>query len=189
MPLKSSFYLFCLLSFISLPVLANKISAQFGFYDIKAQALNSGQTSTTSLTQLGSYQLSASFSLFDPIEVGAGYSLFYSKTVSGDMGFGPDLFLRYFPFVRGSKTTLEQEGVKLKMLEAYRPYVGFSFHQRQFQSVQTSYSGFGLSSGVEWMHDTQWGYLVHLNYQSLVGPDGMNFNFMDLGFGLQWYFD
>ena len=191
MPLKYLALLIALTSLIFTSMgQAQKISAHFGFYDIRAESQSSsGNTSVLALQRPGSYQLQAQFRLLEPLEIGIGYSLFYSKIIAGDMGFGPDISLIYFPKTAGSRQTWSQEGLSVKALENWRPFISGSFHQRQFQSIQTSYSGFGLQVGLEWAQNEQWGYVVKGGAQTLVGPGSLNFRFLDVNAGFQLYLD
>lgn len=167
-----------------------KLGTTFGFYDIRAESESStGATQSLALQRPGAYQLNAQFRLLDPLEIGVGYSLFYSRIIGGDMGFGPDISLIYFPFAAGSIQSWNEFGHSIKLIETLRPFIAGSFHQRQFQSVQTSYSGFGLQMGLEWNQNPKWGYLARVSSQSLTGPSSLSFRFLDLSFGFQLYMD
>lgn len=176
-----------LLLFVGQNAWSQKISGLFGFYNIQAQSTNAGNTVNLALSRLGNYQLMGHFEMLDSIDMGVGYSIFYSRTLGGDMGFGPDIFFNYFPVTKGSKKTWSGGNVTLISHEYVRPYVGIAFHQRQFQSVQTSYSGFGLQGGLEWSQTEEWGYHFKLGLQSLVGPSSLNFRFLDISAGFQFY--
>lgn len=168
---------------------AQKVGANFGFYNIQAQSQSAGQTVSLNMARLGSYQLTGQFGITDSLDLGVGYSIFYSRTFGGDMGFGPDIFVNYFPFSQSGKRSWNDAGVKLNLHESLRPYVGLAFHQRQFQSVQTSYSGFGFHGGLEWAQSEEWGYHFRVSSQSLIGPGSLNFRLMDISLGLQYYFN
>jgi hypothetical protein len=168
---------------------AQKIGANFGYYDIQARSQNMGQIVSLSLARLGNYQLTGQFGVTHFLDLGVGYSIFYSRTLGGDMGFGPDIFLNYFPFSRNGNQHWSERGIQLSLHETIRPYLGIAFHQRQFQSVQTSYSGFGLQGGLEWAQSHEWGYHFKASFQNLIGPSSLNFRFMDISFGLQYYLD
>jgi|GEM_PF-1492939 len=172
---------------------AQKISLSAGAYNIEAESSASTSSTTVtgarkvSLTRLGSYQLGAQFAVSDPFELGVGYSVFYSQTLGGDMGFGPDISLFYFPLNRGAPSINQAfEGTRISYYETLRPFAAFSFHQRQFQSVQTSYSGYGLSVGSEinWVKGRS--LVMQFNYQNLMGPNSYTFQFTDFRLGIQW---
>lgn len=183
---------YLVLTIAILPSLAfgQKLGATFGFYDISAQAQSStGATQSLALQRPGSYQLNAQFRLKEPLEISVGYCIFYSKIIGGDMGFGPDISLIYFPLAAGSSQAWNDFEHSLKLLETLRPFVAGSFHQRQFQSVQTSYSGFGLQVGLEWSQNQKWGYIAKASSQSLTGPSSLSFRYLDLSLGFQLYMD
>jgi hypothetical protein len=174
---------------LALPVMAQKVGASFGYYNIQAESSNANGTINLDLTRLGSYQLSAHFPMLDDLDLGVGYSIFYSRTFGGDMGFGPDIFVNYFPLSRNGRRVWNESGIRLFITDTLRPYFGLAFHQRQFQSVQTSYSGFGIQAGLEWAQSVQWGYHFKFSAQNLIGPSSLSFRFIDLSFGLQYYLD
>lgn len=187
MPLN---WLMLILFLLPISSWGQKLGATFGFYDIRAESQGSnGATQSLALQRPGAYQLTAQFRLLDPLEIGVGYSLFYSRIIGGDMGFGPDISLIYFPFAAGGIQSWNEFGHSLKLQETLRPFIAGSFHQRQFQSVQTSYSGFGLQIGLEWNQNAKWGYLAKLSTQSLTGPNSLGFQFLDLSLGFQLYMD
>ncbi len=124
---------------------ASKFSVSAGAYDITAETTRSDG----SVRNLGVYQLSFRFPVVRQLELGVGYSVAMSGIVGGDLAFGVDIGLHYYPLTSAEGITWSSDSASFQMSELWRPYVGLGFHQRQVQAIQTSYAGFGLSLGVE----------------------------------------
>lgn len=171
---------------------AQKVNFDFGMFSINAeppQAAGSGTArANVSLSGPGAYSISGSLPIRPSLEVGVGYTIFYSQLISGDMGFGPDLNLIYFPMNEGSGLKFQSFDLRYTEIQKWRPFLQAAFHQRQFQSVDSAYSGFGFGGGVEtmWTDDKSW--RVTLRSMSLLGPSQSTFNYFDLMFGIQLHF-
>lgn len=171
------------------PAWGQKLNFDFGYYTIEADpSSNTGSSDKIKLSGLGSYSLSGEFDLAGPFEIEVGYTVFFSKVVQGDMGFGPDFSLVYFPLNHGSYLKSESPQVQYREIEQWRPFADFSFHQRQFQSAQSSFSGFGAGAGLEYQYTTQTSLRAQLRSMSLIGPSSTKFNYTDLLIGLQLHF-
>jgi hypothetical protein len=171
---------------------AQKVNLDFGFYTINAEApAPAGSTaapSTVSLSGPGAYSLSGNFEMRPGIEIGVGYTVFYSKFISGDMGFGPDFSLIWFPINEGSGLSLNSQSVRYFEIQSWRPFVGMSFHQRQFQSVESSYSGFGFNGGIEMQYTNTMSFKGAVRSMSLIGPSKSKFQYTDVLVGIQLHF-
>ncbi len=137
--------LMALLAIAPSSAFASKFSVSAGAYDITAETTRSDG----SIRNLGVYQLSFRFPIIRQLELGVGYSVAMSGVVGGDLAFGVDLGLQYYPVTSAEGITWSSDSASFQMNELWRPYVGLGFHQRQVQAIQTSYAGFGLSLGVE----------------------------------------
>ena len=182
----------CLLLTNSLPLWAQKVNFDFGMFSINAEppeaAGSEAAKANVSLSGPGAYSISGSLPIRPSLEVGAGYTIFFSSVISGDMGFGPDLYLTYFPLSEGSGLKFQSFDLRYTEIQKWRPFLQAAFHQRQFQSVDSAYSGFGFSGGVEtmWTDDKSW--RVSLRSMSLLGPSQSTFTYFDILFGIQLHF-
>lgn len=145
---------------------ANKFELAAGFYQLSADS----NGVTESVSGLGVYRLTYHHSLLSQLEIGLGYTLFMSDVVTGDMGFGPDLSVFYYPFTSASDVELKTESVNLRFGEKWRPFIGAGFHQRNFQSLDSSYAGFGASIGTEFDFSRIADFKFELRYLMLAGP-------------------
>jgi hypothetical protein len=152
----------------SAPALASKLDWSTGYYQIDAKT----KTAKGSISSFSTYQISSRHSLLRQVEVSVGYTLLFSGFFSGDMGFGPDLGLYYFPFTTAARTKMNNGPVYLEQYEPYRPFVVAQFQQRQFQSIQTSYAGFSVGFGTEYWFDPHFALRVWSNVSALKGPMG-----------------
>ena len=87
--------------------------------------------------------------IHDQLEFGVGYSVAMSSVIGGDLAFGFDLGLYYFPVTSAGAYRTVSDDTKVFFQELWRPFVFGSFNQRQFQSVQSNYAGYSLGAGVE----------------------------------------
>jgi len=124
---------------------AAKFSVSGGAYDISAETTRSDG----SVRNIGVYQLSFRYPIIRQLELGVGYSVAMSGVVGGDLAFGVDIGLQYYPLTSAEATVWSSDSASFGMNEIWRPYLGLGFHQRQVQAIQTSYAGFGLAVGVE----------------------------------------
>lgn len=169
------------------PCFAHKLNVDFGYYSLKAESPTVSSTSVT-VNSLGTYSLSGNIPPTGPWELGLGYTVFFSKIFKGDMGFGPDFSLYYFPINSGSGIEYVDRNISYYEMEQIRPFVGLSFNQRQFQSIQSSYSGFGVSAGVEYQLLRQTAVRGQIKSQSLQGPSNTVMKWLEIVVGLQQQF-
>jgi hypothetical protein len=179
---------FLVITFINSVSWGQKINADFGFYSISAKGPSTSQSSGVNLSGPGSYSLSGQFSILPSFELGVGYTVFYSKFISGDMGLGPDLSAVWYPVNQGSGLAFNSQGLRYFEIQTWRPYAAISFHQRQFQSVESSYSGFGFSGGVEMQYSKETAFRATVRSMSLLGPAKSTFDYLDILIGLQLQF-
>ncbi len=173
---------------MSSQVFAQKISFEAGSYSLTAEPPSGSTSGNVKVRTFGVYSLSANFSLAPQIQLGVGYSVFFSKVLSGDMGFGPDFSLNYYYLGIAAPLGYSDQSASYRESEFFRPYVGMSFHQRQFQSIQSSYSGFGVVAGAEIQADRTWSYRFGVRSQALKGPSNTNMSYIDFLLGLQMGF-
>ena len=144
LPFRFGFLLACALGFASSTnAHGAKLDLQTGAYLIQA-----GNPPAT-LTYFGTYRLAALFSVLPNLEAGVGYTVIMSKGIGGDLAYGFDFALNYFPFTAASPARWASDGKTMEVVELWRPYVGMGFSQRQFQSVFSAYAGFNACAGVE----------------------------------------
>lgn len=183
--------LFSLLCCLSFSASAKKVNVGFGFYSIKADSPSTNSTTpgtSVSLSGPGAYNLLAKFDIAPTLELGAGYTVFYSKGFSGDMGFGPDISLSWYPLNQGSGISVSRNSIDYFEIQSFRPYVGMAFHHRQFQSVESSYSGFGFEAGLEIQKDLESAFVASVRSMPLIGPSKAKFQYMDFIFAYQFQF-
>lgn len=125
---------------------ATKLDFSSGMFSIGARSA----TRRGSLTGFGAYSIALKHRLLSQVEMSVGYSVVVSGGISGDLGYGFDVGADYFPLTSESTYTFETAERSLVFYERWRPYVGLSFHQRQFQSIQAGFAGVGIRAGIEY---------------------------------------
>lgn len=161
-----------------------KMDVMFGFFSLQAKT----KDKKGNVDNLGAYQLNYRYAVANYLEVAIGYSLIASKTFSGDFGFGPDIGLVYFPFSSSNAIEANSENVTYRSYELYKPYLVSAFHQRQYQSIQSSYAGFSFGAGVEIYWKSNISINIESRYLPLGGPEGATSNEFDLLSGLTFNF-
>ncbi len=147
------------------PVLAGKIDAMFGYYSLTAKS----SRSSGAISGLGSYKIGYFQNFYKNFEAGVGYTVIMSDIVGGDMEYGLDIAINYFPVSSSSTKVFNNTDMSVKVYDLWRPYVGAGFAQRQIQSVKVSYAGFALQGGVERRVDGALSLKSELRMVSLVG--------------------
>ncbi len=175
-----------LISFSAIPTAtaANKLDISTGYYSL------TGKTATSSGTfsGLGVYRLGYRRSVSPRLDLGVGYNLNYSALISGDAAYGWDIGVTYFPFTLSGSTTYAVGGQQLEIQPDLRPFVGAFFTQRNIQSVQTTYAGFGLTLGVEKTWSSKMSISGALRYTTMSGTRNATATIMDFLIGLSWGF-
>lgn len=145
----------------------SKLDISFGWFNVTAK------TSRTSgkISNLGTYQLLYRQAFAPNLEFAVGYSLSVSKIVSGDMAFGPDLGLYYFPLTSTNGESFSTSDLTFSTSEHWKPFIGGGFHQRQYQSTQASYAGFSFGGGTEYLLKERLSLKAEFRYMNLTGPN------------------
>lgn len=163
---------------------ANKFDLGFGFYSFTAKT----STGSGSNSGLGLYMLNFRRTLGPRFELALGYTVYFSNLVSGDSGSGLDLGMNYYPFTFSGPVEASGDGAKIEMEEIWRPYVGATFNQRNFQSVQTTYTGFGFALGLERVLNKSMNLNALFRYLKLNGARGSTGSEMNTSVGVSFKF-
>lgn len=106
-------------------------------------------TRTGSIMNLGAYHAAYERRIVTGIEFTIGYTILVSGFVAGDMSYGLDLGINYYPLSDSEPYEYRDQSHLITTTDLWRPYIGLYFSQRQFQAVQTGYAGGGAAIGVE----------------------------------------
>lgn len=169
--------------FILFPTQAwcGKLDLMAGYFSLEAEAGgNKGQVST-----FGAYKVSYAIELFsDQLDLDLGYTLMMSNTFGGDLAYGIEAAVIYFPFSPSLKFEGENKNSAMTINPLWRPFVGGGFGQRQAQSTNSGYAGFGALVGVERALDSFYDFKAMLRYNFLSGPRGATATEMNLFVGI-----
>jgi hypothetical protein len=177
-----------LLSLIFLLSISNAYAGKYdittGFFSLSGK--NSGKSSTVS--GLGIYEASYINTFKEKFEFFVGYSLTMTGIVGGDMSFGPKLGINFFPLNYSSNEIIQLEGKTIEVHDYWKPYIGVSFNQRQFQSVKNSFAGLGFNLGTEKYINQQFTIKTELKLNTYTGPSNSSASEMNLLVGLVYGF-
>lgn len=163
---------------------ANKFDLGVGYYSFSAKT----STGSGSSSGIGLYQLNFRRAITPRFELALGYTVYFSSILTGDSGSGLDLGMNYYPFSFSGPVEANGSGTKIQLEELWRPYFGLTFNQRNFQSVQTTYTGFGIAAGVERVMSETMNLNALLRYIKLNGSKGSSGTEMDLALGISLKF-
>ncbi len=190
MKIKKIFsYVFVLGLFLiaSSSLYAQKLELTTGYYSLSATNATGSKASVTSFT---SYRAGYRHPVRSKWELTAGYTVI----LASDMAYGFDFGADYFYLTKANPIKAKSENVTLNVHEVFRPYIGFTFIQRQFQELTSQLAGFGLRLGFE--YDTSWKFLAsqgislkgEVRFASLDGSGQIKGDEMFAGLGIVYHF-
>ena len=151
---------------------AGKVDVLAGAFSINAKSGNA----SSSVAGLGAYMLDYRISFWSNFDLIVGYSIDASKGIGGDLAFGPDFGILYFPLTHSDVITASSDTVVVDFQDHIKPYVGGSFHQRQYQSTNSTYAGFGGSLGSEFNFWKSFSVRAEIRDIVFAGPSGATAN-------------
>lgn len=157
-----------------------KISLTGGYFSISATA---GDQSS-SISNPSAFHVGYQKIFTDSLEFKIGYSVLMADFSGSDLGYGVDVGFNYYPMSAAADEKYRDENLTVKTYEIWRPFVGFAFNQRNFQSVRNSYAGIGLNAGAEKYHNEKMNWVGELRYTSLGGSNESAATEMQLMFGV-----
>jgi hypothetical protein len=157
---------------------AGKVEFSAGAYSFTAN--NKTNRTTKTLSGVGSYRLAYHMPVRDRFEFDLGYSLLATQTIGGDLAFGFDLGINYFPFSPLGEIRAESGTTHALFQPLWRPFVGISFNQRNFQSTSSQYAGGGAKVGTEYQWNSNFSVSGALRYIGLNGPNSSTATQIDL---------
>lgn len=151
------------------PAFADKLVASGGGYSFAAE--NKSNRTSSSISGVGSYQISYRQGIRQNFEIDYGLSLLATQTVSGDLSYGIDLGLNYYFMTPANQISGDFAGATFNLKDLWSPFVGVSFNQRSFQSSASTFAGFGIKLGTEFMVSPKWNLHITARYLALGGPN------------------
>lgn len=115
-----------------------------------------------------------------------GYNILFESIITGDSSFGFDLGANYFHWGSGNIGNSKIGNIDIKIFQDWSPYVGFNFNQRQYQSIRSSYSGFGLTVGSLKNLLGKMNLIIEARYVSLSGATSSTATELSLQSGVSY---
>ncbi|MBF0441874.1 MAG: hypothetical protein HQK54_08225 [Oligoflexales bacterium] len=154
------------LIFIPEIILASGYSIMGGYFQLDAKT----KTTRDKLANLGIYHFVYESEIGDRFVFRPSYSFYILGTKSMDLGFGFDLELAYYPFTFNRPFQYNDRTISWSYFEVFRPSIGFSFNQRQYQSINSSYAGAGITLSIDYQFSEKYYITTKIRYISLKGP-------------------
>jgi hypothetical protein len=178
---------FCFFLFLSKAYAQGKAELSLGYYNFSVT--NSVTQVKAKVSGVGYYRLGYRLKVFDSLEVGGGYSLIQSSFISGDVGFGLDLNLVFFPLTQNYQIQHEDSDHIIKIIEIVRPFLGIGFQQRELQSKNSSlaanFGGISFFAGTEVsLKNTTFSLKPEIRYSMMAGPGSVSATETSFSLGL-----
>jgi hypothetical protein len=161
---------------------AAKFVVSGGAFQFSAE--NASNRVSRSISGFGSYQVGYRYIVNQNWEIDLGYSLLATQTFGGDISFGFDLGANYFPMTGAGSIRAEGDAAAIVLNDRWRPFLGLGFSQRNFQSTNSQFAGFGLKLGTEYQLDERFAVHGTVRYLMLNGPSQSSATQIDILSGL-----
>ncbi len=161
-----------------------KLEMIFGTFSMSATGAT-GQAATVS--GLGAYSFKYKHQLLSQIDIGIGYSIIATDTFGGDLAYGLDVGVNYFPFSRSSVYVGQTDKLTVSIAEKWRPYIGVTITQRQFQTISANISGLGFVIGSEYSWKKRFSFKGEIGYASLSGARESTLTETLMGLGIVYH--
>lgn len=149
--------------------MARKIELSGGAFEFAAK--NAQNRSTSSISGVGAYRIAYLHPFQNHFELDIGYSLLATKTFGGDLSFGFDFGVNYFFISTPGDRNTTIKSSSLVLQHQWRPFLGASFNQRNFQSTSGQFAGMGVKLGTEYQFNESLSLLGTARYIMLGGPN------------------
>jgi hypothetical protein len=141
------FFIGNLVSIGSVFAFDNKIDFSAGTFSITAT--NKITNKSAQISSLGSYEFRYRRAITRQLDFFGGYSLNFKNVLGGSSIYGFEFGAIYFPFSASGAMKSVLDDSQITIEEVWRPFVEANFIERNFQGIQTTYSGFGGGMGTE----------------------------------------
>lgn len=157
-----------LLSFLLLIVnsYGGNLGVMTGYFSLDSKS----SKASNKVSSVGSYRFFYHHEVRPNLTADLSYTILFEKGIGGDSSYGFDIGLNYFPFSSSSSTSKKIDNVQIKVEPKYSPFFGVGYHQRQYQSISTAYSGPGLKGGTTYSYNKNLNLIGEARYILLSGP-------------------
>lgn len=181
----------CLIATVVISLLAStadagKVVLSAGAFSFSAE--NQSNRVSAAISGLGSYQMAYRHAMSDRVELDFGFSLVATETFGGDLAFGIDIGANYYVMTNSQPIGVESGLGNVVLSDRWRPFIGASFNQRNFQSTSLQYAGFGLKLGTEFQWTEEICFQSAVRYLVLGGPNQSVANQIDILGGVVFQF-
>jgi hypothetical protein len=154
-----------LYSFEALAV--GRLDFSYGYFSINAKT----KDKSGSLSSPTAANLAYLYSITEKIALNVGYTILLADLAASDKGYGLNMGFNYYLFSSSKNEKLINDNIEVERYQLWRPYTGFGFYQRDFQSIKDSYAGFGLSLGTERYYNKDMSFKGEIRTIALSGSN------------------
>ena len=147
--------------------LAQQFSVGGGFFMVDAKV---GNTSAN-ISNLGAYKMEYLTNFTEKFKLAISYNLIMEDIYTGDKSFGPSIGFKYYPLRNNTVNRSQIDGVSFTDILHINPFIHLGFSQRQYQSIESTYSGFLIGGGVETGWTENIAFWSELQMSLLEGPN------------------
>ncbi len=148
----------------------------------------SGQSATNrsvNLSGIGSYLAQVDLSFKDHYRASFGVNYLLSDAFAGDVAWGINAGLKYFPWSLNSTKEEKFQGIEINLTDQFRPYVGVNFKNLQFNAIlSTTYTGFGGLVGLHYVLNPTFYLVGEAQYNMLTGSSKNSLTEINILFGV-----
>ncbi len=145
MLLRFKLILYFIILWGSQSIFAQQFSVGWGYFMVDAQV----GSNSANISNLGAYKMEYLTNFTEKFKLAISYNLIMEDIYSGDKSFGPSIGFKYYPLRNNTVYKSQIDGVSLTDILHINPFVHLGFSQRQYQSIESTYSGFLIGGGIE----------------------------------------
>jgi hypothetical protein len=149
------------------PAHASRLSLQTGGYTLGAQS--AGRFNL--LGSIGVVRLAFHLNIAPSWDLTLGYTVATSRIFSGDLAYGLDISASWYFLGKAEAQKIEGPQAEYLAYEVFRPFLSAGFYQRQYQSLQAGFGGFGAGAGIDFGLAQRWTLRPEVRALFLFGPN------------------
>jgi hypothetical protein len=157
-----------------------RLDFSYGYFSINSKTEEQAAT----ISNPTAFNAAYLYNLNEKTSLNFGYSLLLADFAASDKGYGFNMGVNYYPLSAAINEKFNNSDIEVERFEIWKPYLGFGFYQRNFQSIKDSYAGFGLTLGVERFYTKKLSFKSEIRIISLSGSNEAKATELNALFGL-----
>ncbi len=162
----------------------DKFIGAIGYFSVAAKT----EADSASIANLGCFSVGYQKALTHKFDVAFGYTILAPEYSGGDLGYGLNANLLYYPMGGNIEEITTQNGIQIHNYQKWKPFLGAGFYQRNFQSIKSSYAGPGIVVGTDRYINRSIDLKLEARYLTLTGEDSYTATEINLLAGIVFKF-